>query len=447
MDLFREDRAGTELESKEVYRPLAVRMRPESLDEIVGQDHLISKGKLLRKMIEGGTLQSMILYGPPSSGKTTLAMVIARNWKARFITLNAVLDGVKELKSVIKQAEDAEKMGQRTIVFVDEIHRWNRAQQDALLPHVELGQITLIGATTENPFYALVGPLLSRCQLFELYPPDLSSIMAVIDRSLSDKQRGLGQLNIEVEEAVKEYFARHCGGDIRFALNALESSVKASDMDEEGVILLTQVTAEEAMSHRKMRFNKTGDEHYHYASAFIKSMRGSDPDAALYWLSAMVESGEDPRFVFRRMLIFCSEDIGMADSNALRTVLAAQQAYEVTGMPEGWYFLSHACLYCSLAPKSNSTSAVFAARDEISRKGVKAVPEAIRDKTANKLKATYTGEKDFSEEYKYPHDYPGHWVQQQYLPDEVKGKFYNAGDQGAEPKFVSHLRQIKTDKS
>lgn len=452
MDLFggdkKEQKKSEEKEatSKGLRTPLAVRMRPENFDEVVGQNHLLSPGKLFRKTIEAELMQSFILYGPPSSGKTTMAGIVAGYWNARFVTMNAVLDGVKELRIVVQQAEEYRKMNRQTILFVDEIHRWNRAQQDALLPHVENGVLTLIGATTENPFYSLVGPLLSRCQLFELFPPTQEEVALVIDRAISNKERGLGSFEIQISPEARLYIASACSGDIRLALSALESSVFSCEPDENGKVHLSEEHVKQAMSARHIRFDKTGDEHYHYASAFIKSMRGSDPDGALYWLSAMLTSGEDPEFVFRRLLIFCSEDIGMADSQALQTVVAAHQAFVRVGMPESWYFLAHACIYCSLAPKSNSAAAIFDVRAFQEKHGIATVPDHLKDKTASALKAKFTGTQNSAEEYKYPHNYPGHWVNQEYLPSSVAGNWYKAGEEGAEFKFYKRLEQIKNSR-
>ena len=452
MDLFggdkKEGQSAQEKESvgKGLRTPLAVKMRPGNFDEVVGQNHLLAPGKLFRKTIEAELMQSFILYGPPSSGKTTMAGIVAGYWSARFVTMNAVLDGVKELRNVVQQAEEYRKMNRQTVLFVDEIHRWNRAQQDALLPHVENGVLTLIGATTENPFYSLVGPLLSRCQLFELFPPTQEEVGEVIDRAILDKERGLGAFGIVIEPEARLYIASACSGDIRLALSALESSVFACEPDETGAIHLSEEHVKQAMSARHVRFDKTGDEHYHYASAFIKSMRGSDPDGALYWLSAMLTSGEDPEFVFRRLLIFCSEDIGMADSQALQTVVAAHQSFVRVGMPESWYFLAHACIYCSLAPKSNSTSAIFDVRAYQEKNGIATVPDHLKDKTASALKAKFTGTQNFADDYKYPHSYPNHWVSQNYVPSSISESWYKPGEEGAESRFNQRLQQIKNQK-
>lgn len=425
--------------------PLATRMRPESLEEYTGQEHVIGEGKLLNRMIRTGNIGSIILYGPPSSGKTTLAHVISKEIDARFTVLNAVLDGVKELRAVVEEAKTRSRLNNtRTILFVDEIHRWNKAQQDALLPHIESGLLTLVGATTENPFYSLVGPLLSRCQLFELHPFDVSDLLLLLKRALEDKQRGLGKFNVEIPEDALLHFAEFAAGDIRNALNALEMAVLTTEPNKEGKRVISLDVAKASIQKRNVRFARQGDEHYHYASAFIKSLRGSDPDAALHWMCAMLEGGEDPNFIFRRMLIFASEDVGLAEPKALELVNAAHQAFEKCGMPEALYFLSHVCIYLALCPKSNSTSAIFKVMDSIRKKGAGTVPPHLKDKTANRLESNYTGKANPSDEYKYPHEYPGNWVKQQYLPDEFKNNiWYKPGQNTAEQRFLEVLKKRK----
>ncbi len=447
MNLFDEKSAssGDKGDSVNPHEPLATRMRPRSLEEFVGQDHIVGEGKMLRRMIESGVIGSLVFYGPPSSGKTTLAHVISREINAEFEILNAVLDGIKDLRKVVRRAEKIQQVKQRkTILFVDEIHRWNKAQQDALLPHLESGVITLIGATTENPFYSLVSPLLSRCQLFELYDLTVDHVRTMIDRSLTDEERGLGNREVEVTEPAKKHLAEYAGGDIRNALNALEVAVLSSDKDEDGVIRIDLEVAKECIQKRSVRYDGTGDEHYHYASAFIKSMRGSDPDAALYWMVAMLEGGDDPNFIFRRMLILASEDVGMADPHALSLVNAAHEAFTKCGMPEGLYFLAHACIYLSLAPKSNTTGTIFSVRSEIQHNGIGEVPSHLQDKTANSKKARYLDVKNASDDYEYPHSYDHHWVEQQYLPDEVRDKsWYEPGNIGREDKLWKRIEEIR----
>jgi len=451
MDLFKEEKSGSDSEGdkkeSEVnpHEPLATRMRPRSLDEFVGQNHIVGEGKMLRRMIESGVIGSLVFYGPPSSGKTTLDHVISREINAEFEIINAVLDGIKSLRKVVEKAEKIQQMnGRKTILFVDEIHRWNKAQQDALLPHLESGVITLIGATTENPFYSLVSPLLSRCQLFELYDLQVEHVLTMIDRSLEDEKRGLGNREVTVTEKAKKHLAEFAGGDIRNALNALEVGVLSSDKDENGKIHIDLETAKECIQKRSVRYDSTGDEHYHYASAFIKSIRGSDPDAALYWMVAMLEGGDDPHFIFRRMLILASEDVGMADPHALSLVNNAHEAFTKCGMPEGLYFLAHACIYLALAPKSNSTAAVFSVRNDIQQQGIGTVPLHLQDKTANSKKARYLDVKNASEDYKYPHSYDHHWTEQQYLPDERRDAcWYSPGRIGREGKLWDRLEEIK----
>ncbi len=446
MDLFEDDKPDkNEDQARQENQPLATRMRPGSLDEFAGQEHLAGEGNMLNRMIKSGVIGSLIFYGPPSSGKTTLAHVISREIDARFEVINAVLDGIKELKKVVAKAEHQRKVnGKKTILFVDEIHRWNKAQQDALLPHLESGVLTLVGATTENPFYSLVSPLLSRCQLFELYPLTTDHVKEMLERAMEDEERGLGFMKLDVSKEAIEHLADYAGGDIRNALNALEVAALSTPKSVDGSVKITLDIAKQSIQKRSVRYDRTGDEHYHYASAFIKSMRGSDVDASLYWMNAMLDGGEDPNFIFRRLLIFASEDVGMADPYALTVIHSAHEAFLKTGMPEGFYFLAHAAIFLALSPKSNSTKAVFEVSSEIKKKGAGEVPAHLRDKTANKLAAMYLDSKNASDDYQYPHDYPGHWTEQQYLPDSLKGKsWYRSGTEGREPKLVRQLEEIK----
>lgn len=442
MDLFNKEEA--EKKGYTAGGPLATRMRPQSLEEFTGQEHLAGEGKMLRRMIESGVIGSLIFYGPPSSGKTTLAHVISREIDARFEVINAVLDGIKELRTVVAKAEQQLKAnGKKTILFVDEIHRWNKAQQDALLPHLESGIITLVGATTENPFYSLVSPLLSRCQLFELFPLTKENVLIMLDRALTDEERGLGFMEIKLDEDAKMHLADFAGGDIRNALNALEVAALSTPKSNDGYVHITLEIAKESIQKRSVRYDRTGDEHYHYASAFIKSMRGSDVDASLYWMNAMLEGGEDPNFIFRRMLIFASEDVGMADPYALTVINASHDAFVKTGMPEGLYFLAHSAIFLALSPKSNSTKAIFEVNSELKNKGIGEVPSHLRDKTANQLASRYLDVKNASEDYKYPHEHTFNWVEQQYLPDNLGNRsWYEPGDQGREPKMWERLKKI-----
>lgn len=446
MSLFdNQDDKGLDRSENSESQPLATRMRPRSLNEFKGQEHLVGEGKMLNRMIQSGVIGSLILYGPPSSGKTTLAHVVSREIDARFEVINAVLDGIKELRVVVKKAEYQKKAtGKKTILFVDEIHRWNKAQQDALLPHLESGIITLIGATTENPFYSLVSPLLSRCQLFELYPLTKENVIEMIDDTMMDDVRGLGYIEIDLTAEAKNHFAEYAGGDIRNALNALEIASLSTPKNKDGSVKITHEIAKQSIQKRSVRYDGTGDEHYHYASAFIKSMRGSAPDAALYWMCAMLEGGEDPNFIFRRMLIFASEDVGLADPYAITVVHSSQESFQKTGMPEGFYFLAHACIFLSLCPKSNSTTAIFNVTNEIQKNGVGEVPPHLKDKTANKLVSKYLDIGNASDDYKYPHQYDQNWVDQNYLPDSLKGKkWYHGGSEGREAALLKRLNEIQ----
>lgn len=448
MDLFQENRDSnnrvSEPDKFDYHQPLATRMRPDSLEEFAGQEHLVGEGKMLRRMIESGVIGSLIFFGPPSSGKTTLAHVISKEIKAAFEVINAVLDGIKELRLVVEKAEKLRKLnGRKTILFVDEIHRWNKAQQDALLPHLESGIITLVGATTENPFYSLVNPLLSRCQLFELKPLLTSDVERMIYRALENEERGLGNRGIEVDEEAIRHFAEYAGGDVRNALNALEVAVLSSK-ETDGKVHITLEIAKESIQRRVVRYDRTGDEHYHYISAFIKSVRGSDPDGALYWMNAMLEGGDDPNFIFRRMFILASEDIGLAEPNAITIVNSCHEAFMKCGMPEGMFFLSHAALYLAMCPKSNSTLGIFKASSEIKSSGVGNVPPYLKDKTANKLSSRYMDIENASKDYKYPHDHSGNWVPQDYLPKNLRGtSFYTPGIEGREGLLQKRLEEIK----
>ncbi|MCC5943118.1 MAG: replication-associated recombination protein A [Balneolaceae bacterium] len=449
MDLFEENTSEKKIGGgKESDQPLATRMRPGSLDEFVGQEHLVGEGKMLNRMIKSGVIGSLIFHGPPSSGKTTLAHVISREIDARFEVINAVLDGIKELRNVVAKAEHQKKAnGKKTILFVDEIHRWNKAQQDALLPHLESGIITLVGATTENPFYSLVSPLLSRCQLFELYPLTTNEVLQMIWRAVEDSDNGLGFIEIDLEKEAAHHLADYAGGDIRNALNALEVAVLSTPKNKEGGVTITVDIAKQSIQRRTVRYDRTGDEHYHYVSAMIKSLRGSDPDAALYWMMAMLEGGEDPGFIFRRLFIFASEDVGLADPYAITVVQAAHEAFVKNGMPEGLYFLSHAAIFLALSPKSNSTKAIFEVADEIKKRGIKEVPAHLKDKTANKLASMYMDTGNASDDYKYPHNFPRNWVDQNYLPEELgQKKWFSGGTEGREPMLNKRLEEIKSGK-
>ncbi len=430
---------------QKISGPLAVRMRPRTLDEFVGQDHIVGPGRLLRRAIEADQLTSIILWGPSGSGKTTLANIIANTTRRHFARLNAVTSGVKELREMIAAAQDRLGMyGQGTVLFVDEIHRWNKTQQDGLLPFVEDGTVVLIGSTTENPFFSLVTPLLSRSRVFQLNPLTEADIVEIMRRAMEDSERGLGRLPARLMEDAALHLAHVAGGDARSALNALELAAKTTPPGPGGAILIDLEVAEESIQRRAVRYDKSGDEHYDTISAFIKSVRGSDPDAALYWMAKMIHAGEDPRFILRRMFILASEDIGLADPNALVVMAAASQAFEWVGMPEGTYFLSEACLYLATAPKSNSAGAVWKALGHIEQNGAGDVPPYLRDKSSNiaaSARENYQRAVEESAgdrgEYRYPHDYPGGWVSQQYLPLDMEPPGWY------QPKPIGYERAVR----
>ncbi|HEX3052354.1 MAG TPA: AAA family ATPase [Aggregatilineaceae bacterium] len=447
-DLF--DYAREQRQQQEA--PLAVRMRPRTLDEFIGQSHIIGPGRLLRRSIEADQLSSLILWGPPGTGKTTLANIIAHSTKRHFSRLNAVTSGVKELRELIAEAQDRMGMyGQRTVLFVDEIHRWNKAQQDGLLPYVEDGTVVLIGSTTENPFFSLVNPLLSRSRVFQLKPLTEDDVIAILRQALEDKERGLGSLKINLTAEAAEHLANVAGGDARSTLNALELAARTTPPDNKGVITIDLAVAQESIQQRAVRYDRGGDEHYDTISAFIKSVRGSDPDAALYWMAKMLHAGEDPRFVLRRLFILASEDIGMADPNGLVVVSAAAHAFEWVGMPEGYYFLSHACIYLATAPKSNSTSAFWQAQGHIEQQGPGDVPPYLRDKSnslygaaKSRYEQTLRDTEGDPGSYKYPHNYPGGWVEQQYLPLGMEPPgWYQPKDIGYERTVKDRLEHLR----
>lgn len=419
--------------------PLADRMRPRTFAEFAGQEHIVGEGRLLRRAIEADKLTSVILWGPPGTGKTTIANIVAHETRAEFITLNAVLDGVKELREVVEAAESRPK-NIRTVLFVDEIHRWNKNQQDGLLPHVENGTITLVGATTENPFFSLVGPLISRSRVFRLQPLSAADVRSVLLQALQDPERGYGngygEHPVRVTEEALNHLVDVASGDARSALNALELAVQTTRPDPNGSIVIDLGVAAESIQRRAIRYDRDQDEHYDTISAFIKSLRGSDPDAALYWMAKMLHAGEDPRFLFRRMLILCSEDIGLADPNAIVVVNSLAESFERVGMPEGNYFLSQACLCCATAPKSNTAGAIFKALAHMDEVGPDPVPTHLRDSTSNAAQARHDQRENPSDTYKYPHDYPGAWVEQQYLPEGMaRPGWYR-------PKTAGHEREI-----
>jgi putative ATPase len=420
-------------------QPLAARMRPRTLDEFVGQEHFLGPGKLLRRLLQADRLGSVIFYGPPGSGKTALAHVIAQHTQCRFAQMNAVSTGVKELREVLEEARtELADTGRRTILFVDELHRFNRAQQDVLLPDVEEGRIILIGATTQNPFFAVNSPLLSRSQIFTFQPLTREQIKTLLQRALSDKERGLGARTIHATEDALDFLAEICDGDARRALSALEVGVLSADHEP---IPFTLEIAQDSIQRKALDFDPTGDAHYDLASAFIKSMRGSDPDAAIYWLARMLESGEDPRFIARRVVICASEDVGNADPQALLVATAAWHAVEFVGLPECQLALSQAVAYLATAPKSNAcTLAIDQAREDVRSGRTLAVPQHLRD-------THYPGAKQFGHgaDYKYSHDFEGGWVDQTYLPEERR--YYEPTDRGYEATIRERLEAQRRKKN
>ncbi len=404
-----------ELFSQEsTHKPLAVRMRPRTLKEFVGQSHLLGRGRFLRRIIEQGELPSLIFWGPPGSGKTTLSRLIAQKMKADFVEFSAVVSGISDIKKVIERAKTNKLYGRRTILFVDEIHRFNRTQQDAFLPHVEEGTITLIGATTENPSFEVTSPLLSRCKVLTLEPLSKEEIGEILLRALTDTERGLGSLKIEVDEDAMALLCEYSYGDARKALNLLEA---ASMLGEKRI---TKEVVKEALQKETLLYDKSGEEHYNLISAFIKSMRGSDADAAVYWLCRMVEAGEDPLFIARRMVIFASEDVGNADPKALPLAIATKDAVDFVGMPEGWIPLAHCATYLARAPKSNASyKAYLKAREDVKKFGPLPVPLHLRCAPTELMKKL-----GYGRGYKYPHDYKDKKPKQQYLPDKLKDRKY-----------------------
>ncbi|MEM7119029.1 MAG: AAA family ATPase, partial [Chloroflexota bacterium] len=423
MNLFTHGRkAQVEKES-----PLANRMRPRTLDEYMGQTHIIGPGRLLRRAIQADQLASLIFYGPPGTGKTTLAMVIANSTQSHFITINAVLAGVKEIRQAITDARERRDLyGQRTTLFVDEVHRWNKAQQDALLPHVEKGTIILIGATTENPYFEVNKALVSRSRIFQLRPLTADDLRQIAHQALTDPERGYGDRNVQIADEALDHLVDVANGDARGVLNALELAVETTPVVD-GVVAIDLEVAEESIQQKAVLYDKDGDTHYDTISAFIKSLRGSDPDAALYWMAKMDYAGEDPRFIFRRMAIMASEDVGLADPQALGVVMSCWESFERIGMPEGRFPLSQAALYLATCPKSNSTMGFFDARTAVQEEQESEVPNHIKDKNRD---AEGFGH---GKGYLYPHAYRDHWVAQQYLPDGLQGKiFYQPNNQGYE---------------
>lgn len=418
--------------------PLAARMRPRTLDEVAGQQHILAPGKLLRRAIESDRFTSLIFYGPPGTGKTTLASVIARTTGSRFESLNGVESNVAEIRAKIDQARTwRELRGETTILFIDEIHRFNKAQQDVLLPHIERGIVRFIGATTHNPYFHVNSPLVSRSQIFQLEAVPVEDVVRMLENALADQERGLGEYQILAEPEALRHLAEKSDGDVRKALTALELAGLTTPPDGGGVVRLTLGVAEESIQRKAVVYDRDGDAHYDTASALIKSIRGSDPDAALYWVAKMLHAGEDPRFISRRLVISASEDIGLADSNALRVALDAHGALEFVGMPEGRIPLAHAAVYLATAPKSNTAYAALGrAMADVENGRTLAVPPHLRTRTRKKL-AEASGETEAAMKYLYSHDFEGAYIPQAYL---TEGRtYYHAGEQGQEKRIKERL--------
>lgn len=439
MDLFQ----LMEQKNKEKESPLAARLRPKTIDEVVGQEHILAKDKLLYRAIKADKLSSVIFYGPPGTGKTTLAKVIANTTKSEFCQINATIAGKKDMEEVVEEAK--KKLGgygKKTILFIDEIHRFNKSQQDFLLPYVEDGTITLIGATTENPYFEVNGALISRSQIFELKPLNEKNIKTLITRALTDKENGMGSFNADISDEAMAFLCDQADGDARRALNAFELGVMTTERATDGKIHITLEVAEECIQKRAILFDKDGDNHYDTISAFIKSMRGSDPDAAVYYLAKMLYAGESVTFIARRMMICASEDVGNADPQALVVATSAAMAVERVGMPEATLILSQAAIYIATAPKSNScTIAIGEAENAIKEKGNLPIPPHLQDahyKSAAKL--------GHGLGYKYSHNYKNNYCNQQYLPYELTGEtFYRPSTNGYEQKIADHMKRIKEE--
>ena len=419
--------------------PLAARMRPQTFDEFVGQEHLVAAGRVFRKCIEADQLPSMIFWGPPGSGKTTLAHIIANITRAQFSSLSAVSAGVADLRHVIGEAEKRLKLsGQRTTLFIDEIHRFNKAQQDAVLPFVESGTVTFIGATTENPSFEVIAPLLSRCRVFRLNLLSDEEVRPIVERAIKDKERGLGKFQIVISEEALDHLVTASNGDARVALNALEMAAFATVPDSECLQSIDLSAIEQALQHRALLYDKSGDQHYDLISALHKSLRGSDPDAALYWLGRMLEAGEDPLYIARRLVRFASEDVGVADPQALVIAVATQQAVHFVGLPEGNLALAQAAVYLAAAPKSNSLYQAYSrVQQDIQHGRSEPVPLHLRNPVTDLMRKT-----GYGKGYKYAHGYPNHFVRQQNLPPSLKGKrYYVPSDQGYEKEIADRLKK------
>jgi putative ATPase len=417
-------------------------MRPANLDEFVGQEHLLGPGKLLTGMLSSGKLRSLIFWGPPGSGKTTLARLIAKSAKAVSVNFSAVTSGVKDLKKIVHEAEQLQRAGQPTVLFVDEIHHFNKAQQDNFLPHVERGTLILIGATTENPSFEVISPLLSRCQVLVLKTLSPANVGKVIDRALHDDKRGLGKLGLKISAEAREFLIHQSQGDCRTALNALENAASLAETQGNKEIGLSEI--QEALQSRALQYDKAGEEHYNVISAFIKSMRGSDPDAALYWMMRMIEAGEDPLFIARRMVIFAAEDVGNADPQALQVAIAAKDAVHFIGLPEGRIPLAQAVTYLASAPKSNASyKAMLAAAEDVRANGALPVPLHLRNAPTPLMH-----ELGYGKGYQYAHNFEDHIVDQQHLPQELLGKrYYAPSDSGYETQIKDRLQLWENKKN
>ena len=427
--------------AKETESPLASRLRPRTLEEVVGQQHIIGKDKLLYRAIKADKIGSIIFYGPPGTGKTTLAKVIEGTTSAEFKQINATVAGKKDMEDVVKEAKDLLGMyGRKTILFVDEIHRFNKSQQDYLLPFVEDGTLTLIGATTENPYFEVNGALLSRSRIFELKPLEKEDIKELLKRAVTDEERGMGTYRARIEDDAMEFLADVANGDARAALNAIELGIMTTERSADGIIHIDLPTAQECIQKRAVRYDKSGDSHYDTVSAFIKSMRGSDPDAAVYYLARMLYAGEDIKFISRRIMICAAEDVGNADPQALTVAVSAAQAVERIGMPEAQIILSQAVTYVASAPKSNAAyMAVSKAMETVKETRTMPVPVHLQDKHYKGAEKLGHGQG-----YLYAHDYPNHYVKQQYLPDGLEdSRFYEPTENGYEKQIKEHLEFLK----
>ncbi len=435
MDMF-EQQAEKQMSQE---APLAARMRPSSFSAFVGQEHLVAPGRVLRKALESGKIPSIILWGPPGSGKTTLANIIANATKSHFVPISAVSAGVADLRRIIDEAQNIRQIHlTKTILFIDEIHRFNKTQQDAILPYVEDGSIILIGATTENPSFEVTSPLLSRCQVFTLNPLSDKELNLIIFRALKDNLRGLGILGVKLDPEATNHLITVSNKDARTALNALEMAAMSTPPGKDGKRRVTLATIEDAVQHKAMLYDKAGEQHYDLISALHKSLRGSDPNAALYWLTRMLEAGEDPLYIARRLVRFATEDVGMADPQALVIAMSAQQAIHFLGMPEGNLALAEAAVYLATAPKSNSLYTAYAkVQQEIKQSADESVPMHLRNAPTTLMK-----QQGYGKGYQYPHDHPGHFVEQDHLPTSLKGRsYYTPSDQGYEKTVMDRLRK------